>query len=327
MTSLLILFVAIVSGLLGTWGSRSIAHYFNIVNNPNSIVPQHTKAIAYLGGLGIYLGILFIVVATYSLSEMPLLFLGLSGGYMILGIIDDLTVMTPAIKFTFQLALAILSVSLGVKYAFTNILWLDMTLSAFWILVLVNAYNLTDVCDGLVGGLSIVSTLVIFFLVSDAGILPLIVSGATIGFLFFNAPPASIFMGDAGSHLLGFILAYFSLTIALGDNITFDFLPLASLSGVMLFELVFLIYTRTKKNLKWWQGSNDHFSLRLQAHGWSKWKTNIFAWFLGTLCGLPMLLTFFDCKLYVCLLSIVLILAIFLKTAHFLLQIEARNKI
>ncbi len=326
MSNLLFFIAAIASGLFSTWLAKYFAISNNIVNQPNVVIPQHTKPIAYLGGAGIYLGILIMSLIIYlPTSTVPIIFLGLSTGYMILGVVDDLTIFGPVVKFIFQLVLAILSVSLGVYFSFTGIVALDMFISGFWILVMVNAFNLTDVCDGLVGGLSVVAGLMLFFHVRDVDLLPMIVAGSTIGFLFFNSPPASIFMGDAGSHLLGFIFAYFSLILPAGNHIMYDFFPIALVSGVMLFELIFLIYARTKKGLKWWKGSPDHFSVRLQAIGKSKWTTNLIAWSLGILCCIPMVLRVLGITSYYYWISIILIFGMFLSFGLYLLRKEARQ--
>ena len=259
--------IAFLSGLVFTFLARSFARQFGIVNKPTGLVPQHTKPIAYLGGLGIYLGLLVACLIQHFLytTPIPYWFLLLGFLYLTMGVMDDLMVMRPLTKFAFQVVLASLAVWAGVIFPFTGMMIVDYGLSAFWILVLVNAFNLTDVCDGLVGGLSVVVFLSISFFIGSASIIPLLVAGSILGFLVYNSPLASIFMGDAGSHLLGFWAAYFTLTSMTANGIILGFLPVAILTGVFLFELTFLIIVRYRKGLKWWLGSPDHFSLRLQA--------------------------------------------------------------
>ncbi len=242
---------------------------------------------------------------------------------MVLGCVDDLKEFSPKLKFLLQVVLAALATVLGIYYQFTGIAVIDMVLSGFIILVLVNACNLTDVCDGLVGGLSMIALLAIFFTAAYSGLLPLICAGALLGFLFFNAPSASIFLGDAGSHLLGFILAYFLFQHNLGKSITEGFLPVLLVSGVFLFELFFLIIVRKRKGLKWWLGSPDHFSLRLQAIGFSKWRTDFIAYTLGALCALPLILTqTFDQSISILVLAMGFVLFMFLLFANYLLRKE-----
>ena len=326
MTPLFLFVLAILSGMICTWLARQFALRYDIVNRPTGLVPQHVKPVAYLGGIGIYLGILIVVlIATYKSHNIPLSFLALSAGFLILGVVDDLTIFSAKVKFAIQIILATVCVISGVYFSFVGHEILDMIISAFWIIVLVNAFNLTDVCDGLVGGLSVVAGLMIYFHASGAGLLPLIVAGSTIGFLVFNKPMASIFMGDAGSHVLGFIFAYFTMTLPEGHSVLYDFLPLALICGVVLFELIFLIFIRTQKGLKWWKGSKDHFALRLQAQGKSKWTTDFIAWSLGVLCGLPLVLHFLGRTSYYYWISVALIFGVFLAFGLYLLRIEARQ--
>lgn len=282
--------LAFLFGLIFTFLARYFARKFGIVNQPNAIVPQHTKPIAYLGGTGIFFGILMtcLSIAYQESTPIPYWFLGMCFLYLSLGVIDDLVEIKPLLKFVIQLFVASLAVWGGISFPFTNFYLLDFVGSVFWILVLVNALNLTDVCDGLVGGLCAIAFLWIYLMGADQSMISLIAAGSILGFLVFNSPPASIFMGDAGSHLLGFIFAYITMTTFSAQGLVFGFVPVALLSGVFLFELIFLIVIRQKKGLKWWLGSPDHFSLRLQAIGKSKWQTDAIAWAMGLACGLPL---------------------------------------
>jgi UDP-GlcNAc:undecaprenyl-phosphate GlcNAc-1-phosphate transferase len=98
--------------------------------------------------------------------------------------------------------------------------------------------------------------------------------GACGGFLIVNWPPARIYLGDAGSHLLGYTLAVMTLPDPASIRVvpgSLLFGPL--LLGVFLFELSFITTIRLNKGLKWWKGSPDHFALRTQAAGFSKVST------------------------------------------------------
>jgi len=318
-------------GIGCTFLVRSFAWKFNIVNKPNKIVPQHIKPIAYLGGAGIYLGILITCIGLtfFFNQEFPIAYLTLGGLYLILGVVDDLLEIKPLIKFIAQFSLAATTVIFGLKYSFTGLQYLDEALSILWILVLLNAFNLTDVCDGLLGGLSIIMLLLYFAVGYSSLPLPLIVAGAVFGFLVFNAPPATIFMGDAGSHFLGFTLAFFTLKT---EATSFaQFIPLALLCGVTLFELLFLIIVRKRKGLKWWLGSPDHFSLRLQKHGKSKWQTNLIAWTLGLLSGIPLIVSSLKNSLKGnvkwTVATIVFVLGLFILFGFYLLHLEKKENV
>ncbi|CAG5070558.1 putative undecaprenyl-phosphate N-acetylglucosaminyl 1-phosphate transferase [Dyadobacter sp. CECT 9623] len=277
----LIFGVSLAAGTLFTWLVRTFALKNNIVNKPNPIVPQHVKPVAYLGGLGIFLGGVTSLAILYYFELLSFPEAGAAlgaAGFLILGIFDDLNVYSARKKFAIQLILAFASVAFGVKAAFTNIAAIDFLLSAFWILVLVNAANLTDVCDGLVGGLCMITFMFLAITNQEQAGFALVISGSILGFLIFNSPRASIFLGDAGSHMLGFLLAAITLlrfehSPTLAELGSFLLVP-----GVMLFELAFLTVVRIQKGLAWWKGSPDHFSLRLQSAGFTRWQTDVIAW-------------------------------------------------
>jgi len=278
---------AVFSGVCFTWLVRYYALKMNIVNKPNPIVPQHVKPIAYLGGVGIMTGAVIMIICSSLFnipfnkihkpfpSVMPLIAGAI--GYLAWGVYDDLKQLKPLPKFLGQLALAILCVSLGLQTSLFNVYLIDFLFSVFWILLIVNALNFTDVCDGLVGTICVVSFFVIGFLKPELRIFCFLIAGATAGFLFFNLPKASIFLGDAGSHLLGFLIA------AIGIFGSHDATPINAgawlllIASVPLFELVFITSVRIKKGLPWWKGSPDHFSLRLQKGGFTRMQINIIA--------------------------------------------------
>ena len=280
--------VAALLGFLATWLTRAVALRLGIVNRPNPIVPQHVRSVAYLGGVGIgtataaTLGLLYAwEPATLYPASIPWRLLAAGAVFLVLGVLDDLTSMSPAPKFLLQAGAACLAVfALGVSGpAITGIPLLDAGFAVFWILTLVNAFNLTDVCDGLVGGLAVISLgFLALLLPQPHSLLALIAAGASLGFLALNRPPATIFLGDAGSHFLGFLVAALSLHLASTGPLAVELPRLALLAVVPLFELVFLTVVRVRKGLPWWRGSPDHFSLRLQAAGFSRWQTDAIAW-------------------------------------------------
>jgi UDP-GlcNAc:undecaprenyl-phosphate GlcNAc-1-phosphate transferase len=297
LTRSLYLVVAICAamGVLSTWLCREFAFKYGIVSNPNPIVPQHTRPVAYLGGAGIGLsfGLSFYLFYTLgwpmpwlSNSPFPWPFLLSTLAFLILGLIDDLIILRPGTKLFFQVIVAAHSVLYGLVYPFTHIPLIDCVLSGLWIVILVNAFNVTDVCDGLVPGLSIISLFVVAQLNEREGFLAMAMAGCCVGFLAFNFPPASIFLGDAGSHLLGFTVA--ALTLGMTPKTSeWSLRPVQMLLIVMipLLEVALLVYTRRRKGIAWWRGSPDHMALRLQSANLSKVQTDILIWAGACLLG------------------------------------------
>lgn len=273
-----------LGGAVGTWLVRWLARRLGLVAKPNPIVPQHRTATAYLGGVGIGVGLGASVVATQRAGSWPS-FLWLAAGFLALGLYDDLRPLRPLQKLAGQLVLAAIAAILNAgRVAITGRPVVDAVLLVFWIVLMVNAVNVTDVCDGLVAGISVIACGFLGFW--SPGLRPLAwgLAAANIGFLVFNRPPASIFMGDAGSHLLGFALATLSFPL-LGRWP--DALMAGAAVGPFLFEVGFLVAVRTSRNLPWWRGSPDHFSLRMQAAGYSRWRTVLSTWVVALLaCAL-----------------------------------------
>lgn len=191
----------------------------------------HTGNIPRLGGMGIFSGFLVSILITILLARVRhgasfpeprfWVFLAVGLGYHLLGLADDLTNLDGRFKMLVQLILAILVVASGYYFrsfgipgvlAPIDLGWLGPPLSVLWIVGVANAYNLLDGMDGMTGGVSFIAFGIwaAFYMKSGlylGSVIAIGGAGAAMGFLFYNFPPASIFMGDSGSLLLGYLLA------------------------------------------------------------------------------------------------------------------------
>jgi UDP-GlcNAc:undecaprenyl-phosphate GlcNAc-1-phosphate transferase len=198
--------------------------------------------------------------------------------FLAVGFADDLRSLSPSRKLGLQVLCAAVAAALGATLPMSGNHLVDGVVAVIWIVVIVNAVNLTDVCDGLVAGVSVIALLALGAIQPSLLAPCLAVSGACLGMLAFNAPPASVFLGDAGSHFLGFVLAALSLEVMREARAATLILPGALVLGVPLFELAFVTFARLRRHEPWWRGSADHFALRLQAAGLSRWQTDAVAW-------------------------------------------------
>jgi UDP-GlcNAc:undecaprenyl-phosphate GlcNAc-1-phosphate transferase len=258
-----------------TWVARGFARRYGIVNHPNPIVPQHVRPVPYLGGVGLLAGVAVALalmgLETPAALALPALL------YVAVGTLDDVRPLRAAPKLALQVAVAVLAVALGVATPRTGVRLVDGAACALWVVTLVNALNFTDVCDGLAAGLAAVTFAFIGIEGGPDAPFALALAGGCAGFLAWNAPPAKIFLGDAGSHLLGFAVA--ALTWRRGGGAGFAAVAAMALAALVpLFELCFITAIRVRKGIPFWKGSPDHFSLRLQAAGLSKWPTDAVAW-------------------------------------------------
>lgn len=272
-------------GLAATWLARRLAPGLGLIDRPNPIVPQHTRPVARLGGAGVAAGAaaalglgwwLGLVTEAEPLTGPALVALL----FLLLGLLDDWKRLAPAPKLALQAAAAAASLAAGLAAPITGVPFADAALSVLLLLTVVNAFNLTDVCDGLLAGLAAISLSALAVLAPGQAPLALAAGGACLGFLAFNRPPASIFLGDAGSQGLGALAGTLALQSIAGSepDLWVRLVQVALVLAVPLFELVFLTVVRLRKGLQWWRGSPDHFSLRMQAAGTSRWATDLAAW-------------------------------------------------
>lgn len=273
MTAISTLLLGVLSGTAGTFLVRRFALKYGIVNHPNPIVAQHTMPVAYLGGIGIAIGIFI----TLAVAGFPVPLRIALGAFLalLLGTLDDLRPMSPRRKLAGQLAVALVAVVCGLVLNIFESDLLNGALMVLAITVLMNAFNLADVSDGLDSLLIIIASIGLGVMGAD-WFLALAVTGATFGFLLFNKPDASIFLGDAGSHLLGFMAAVLLFDPVHGsagsDPSAWSMAGAVFCVGIPLFELAFLVVVRTAKGIPWFRGSPDHFALRLQRRGFTKWS-------------------------------------------------------
>ena len=204
-----------------------LAHRTGAVDTPTDDRRMHELATPLLGGLGMYLGWMIPVML---LVEVDRPVWGIIGGATIVvavGLFDDLYELEPIVKFIGQLLAIGVAIYFDTRMTrigvpFTDALTWHLPLAAsilitgFWMAMIINMVNFIDGLDGLAAGVCGISALT-FAIISLAtnfpamGVLAAVLAGATFAFLRFNFHPATIFMGDAGSMLLGFVLACISV--------------------------------------------------------------------------------------------------------------------
>jgi len=264
-----VLLAAFVGSLAATWLCKKIAIKFGIVDRPDDLVKTHKKPIAYLGGVGMLVGLTVGVLAGIAcLSDEEFfspvfqwLMAILAGGAIacFVGLTDDLFDIKPTHKIIGQVIAAVILLLAGIMpnlHSVSNYLGLPMShnlekilgalIVVFFVLGATNSLNLLDGLDGLCGGVTAIITIAMLLLsihlatwgaseVRDPVriIICLCLVGGVCGFLPFNRYPAKIFMGDAGSMLLGFMVA--ALMILFAEQI-----PRWWMASVVVFGLPIL---------------------------------------------------------------------------------------
>lgn len=249
--------------------ARKLAQGIGFVDNPQ-IRKVHQVPMPMLGGVAIYLGVVAAVALGGTSSFVELV--GVMGGATVmtlLGLWDDRVGLGPLPKIAGQLLAGALLILAGVQINLFQYQALNIGLTLFWIIGICNAINFQDNMDGLAAGLSTVSSAFFLMLaiVEGLGLVATLAAatlGACVGFLYYNFSPASLFMGDAGSLLLGFVLA------VLGIKLEFTGRPLAAtwmipiiILGVPIFDTTLVVLSRIRRRKPVYQGGKDHTSHRL----------------------------------------------------------------
>lgn len=247
---------------------------------------QQPKAL--LGGVAIFLAWLIGMLAPGSWLEgvyrVQWQYLWGVGLIFLLGLIDDFVHLTPPTKLIGQIIAATLAIASGVKTDFFTprladaelAQLLNILLTYAWLVGITNAINLLDNMDGLAGGIALITGLFLSFSFWSSGnmswlIVSLAMCGAILGFLWFNFPPASIFMGDSGSQFLGFILALMAIVRQPQASNVLAVLGVPTLLFLLpILDMLMVTITRTLRGQSPLQGGRDHTSHRLIAFGLSE---------------------------------------------------------
>lgn len=289
--------ISALIAMSGTYLARSAANNLHWLDKP-SPRKSHAKSIPLLGGIAIYgafLASLLIFDRPWLLSEGRSLIIGatLIAG---VGLYDDLQGLNPLPKLLGQIAAAIALSLSGLMVDISGIYWLDIGITLFWVVGICNAMNLLDNMDGVSAGVAAIACLFFGAIGLQQGqigvaIVTAALSGATLGFLRFNWHPATIFMGDAGSLLLGFILAALGLIVGFPTNIEHSawLMPIFILA-VPIFDTTLVTISRLRRGLRVTDGGRDHTSHRLVKLGLSIRKTAATIYLAALLCGAGCLL-------------------------------------
>jgi UDP-GlcNAc:undecaprenyl-phosphate GlcNAc-1-phosphate transferase len=308
-SALLMFLFLFLSGFLGalilTRIARRVAQEVNLTApvRPDRL---HREVRPYGGGLAIAAILMGLNVAMLILGwegrhpPEPMVLTLAAVPFFMIGLLDDRYAFRAALKLGLQfLAAAIAVVGCGIKATvWLDAPWAGEVVSILWIVSVVNAYNMLDHADGLAAAVGIVAMTALglgqipHFVVGVPYVpwLAFLAAGALAGFLVYNFPPAKLFMGDAGSMLVGFLLAaltmgaqyYFPLE---GTSRWVVLIPLAILA-VPLFDMVCVTLSRIRRRQSPFRGdATNHLAHRMLARGWSPRGIVAFAAAASAVCG------------------------------------------
>jgi UDP-GlcNAc:undecaprenyl-phosphate/decaprenyl-phosphate GlcNAc-1-phosphate transferase len=252
-----------------------LAHRWELHDLPGEL-KAHSVPTPRLGGIGIGCALILgmSIGGTGLFSQALDVFLALLLVWAT-GLLDDLRGLSPSTRLFAQIAAGLLVAQTPWRLAVSGNAALNICATCFFVVLFVNAFNFFDGADGLAAGVVAVAGLGYALLYSiRAASVGAAVSwsllGACLGFLLFNFPPAKIFMGDSGSTVLGFLLAFLSLDFyrvhhAIGTRLL---LPLI-FAGLPLLDLFLAVFRRIRKRQSPFLGDRQHIYDLLQEQGWS----------------------------------------------------------
>jgi len=226
--------------------------------------------------------------------ELASIFLG-STGMLLVGFWDDRHELRPSAKFGAQLLIAFIVAASGIRITlFVPSVAFSYFVTILWILTVINAFNFMDNMNGLCAGVGAIGAALFAIIAAANGeylvaITGFLMCGALVGFLPWNFPNAKAFLGDAGSHLVGYLLAVMAILPHFYNRQNqrpFAVLAPLFVLALPLIDLAQVSMIRTINKKPFWIGDTNHLSHRLVRAGFSRSTTVLILWLAAIAIGL-----------------------------------------
>ncbi len=246
----------------------------------------HTRPTPYLGGVAIVVAALCVSPFLEEWKSEALVILAGALLLAIVGLLDDMRNLSPVPRLAAEVLAALMAASAGAHVELFGGA-LDIAITVVWLVGVTNAFNIVDNMDGAAAG---IATATAVGLAVAAGLehqilvggMAAVVAGACGGFLVHNWYPAKIFMGDAGTLPLGYLLAAIALKLRFPVTHTSSITAVVLFTAPALFDTTLVVISRTKRHKPVYQGGTDHTSHRLLRLGWS---THVVAGLITAVAG------------------------------------------
>ncbi|MBN1849839.1 MAG: glycosyl transferase [Deltaproteobacteria bacterium] len=309
--------ICFLGSFLLSLGLTPLVRQFAIKTNRIAIPKDnrwHKKETALLGGIAIFTSFMMTwIIAVHGLDwsiygkpYLPIILC--AAAIFALGLADDVFNMVPQHKLVGQIIIASIVIILGFRLNWTDSKTINLFISIIWLVGITNAFNLLDNMDGLSAGIAFIAALFLFLIyfqsqpittnTTSIMLMSALYAGAILGFLIYNFNPASIFMGDAGSLFLGFMLACMTgihdTDPSIGLNPR-DLLSIIAIPIMILFipivDTGFVSLMRKLFRRPISQGGRDHSSHRMVAIGFSERKAVLILYAFAAISAMIALMT------------------------------------
>jgi UDP-GlcNAc:undecaprenyl-phosphate/decaprenyl-phosphate GlcNAc-1-phosphate transferase len=302
MSSLLLTsLVAFAASLVLTAVVRAAARHWGIVDLPDGVRKLHGPPRPLWGGVAVYGAMVLALLSIHlGLAEGSAELTALSTAWMVaagfvcfVGSIDDLFDLHPRLKLALQIISVLPIVCLGYHVdrivAFgcpIDLGWLGIPLTVLWLVGCINALNLIDGMDGLASIVGMSTAAMLGAIAASEGhahvaIMAVVLAGALAGFLIYNLPPASIFLGDSGSMVIGLTVGVLGIQGAMKTSATLAITAPAVVMTLPMFDIAAALVRRKLTGRPFDTPDRLHIHHRLLNRGWTPWQVLCT---LGALC-------------------------------------------
>jgi UDP-GlcNAc:undecaprenyl-phosphate/decaprenyl-phosphate GlcNAc-1-phosphate transferase len=301
MPPLLIAFTAaLVGSLLLTPLARGLARRLGVVDRPDGLRKLHSRPMPMWGGIAVYLALVLGLIAARgllpevaSLGELSTAVVLACGFVCLLGCIDDSWDLNGRFKLLLQIVSVLPVVASG--YYFDRVVafgipiqfgWLGVPLTVLWLVGCINALNLLDGMDGLSSVVGLSAAVIMAIIATTDGhaevaAVAIVLAGSLAGFLAYNLPPASIYLGDSGSMVIGLVAGIISLQGGLKTTATLSLTVPAVVMSVPMLDTALAIVRRKLTGKRFDAADRGHIHHRLLDRGLSTWQALCV---IGSLC-------------------------------------------
>lgn len=268
--------IAIAACMVLTPLMRRAAFRWGFVDHPteNQSYKLHKEVTPLLGGASILVAIAVASAWTGAWRSLGGIALGVAM-LAVVGLLDDMWDMPLSVRLPAEILAAVVAVALGIQADATGVLAIDFAISVLWIVGITNAVNVIDNCNGITAGTVALASAAFSFVALSEGQIGIAViaastTGAALGFLPFNFPKAKIFLGDAGTLPLGFLVAIIGLETDISIGIPWGFVVPVCILALPIVNTMVVSIHRLRIGQPIYVGGVDSLWHRLVLLGFSR---------------------------------------------------------
>jgi len=281
--------------------ARSLAQRLGAIDKPDGHRKLHERPVPMFGGVAVYLALVFglffttngLLTAVDPHARLAAVVLIVAGFVCVIGCVDDLYDLAPRFKLLLQVAASLVVVATGywvdrvVVFGYPIELGLlGIPLTICWLVGSINALNLLDGMDGLASVVGLTTAMMMAMIATISGhphvaMLALVLAGALAGFLVFNLPPASIYLGDSGSMVIGLVVGILGMQGSLKTTATLSLTAPAIIMSIPMLDIVMAIVRRKLSGQPIDAADRGHIHHRLLDRGLNAWQALCV---IGALC-------------------------------------------